>query len=438
LDGDAAITRCTQADESYILTNTDGTITSCGIPDPSTTGTTVGDIFCEVTAGATIGTSYTWEDNTEATKKEECAALDTVTTSDEYNQIVCSTDTVGQVLTYDATRTLVSTCDADQYSVDSVCVFAATGYETTTTFSTGAFVTVTSITDSTAILTCFDRTAAADTEFTVTSQTCLDGATGVSTTYEIDADNKQTGTGLKICQAAVATGTNIGDVSCLVVGTSVTTVTKTSVAGAYAATITDASGETDVVTTCDAMVATYGNGADVRRCIAADTTSVISGFSVATAEFTAGITGADVYYCGPTYTEVSTVDDAGTSTDGNYACLEIADNTVEKYDSTHTKTWECTDSTSLPYTCTSETATGYINPYWGAQTNAVTKSYSAITAAYAETLASTCLSDSTNTWCDLADGTATIADSSDSSSVVATCTAVAADDSQTCTMTGDN
>jgi hypothetical protein len=69
------------------------------------------------------------------------------------------------------------------------------------------------------------------------------------------------------------------------------------------------------------MVNTYGNGADVRRCIAADTTSVISEFSVATAEFTAGITDGDVYYCGPTYTEVSTVDDAGTSTDGNYACL---------------------------------------------------------------------------------------------------------------------
>jgi hypothetical protein len=152
LDGDAAITRCTQADESYILTNTDGTITSCGIPDPSTTGDTAGDIFCEVTAGATIGTSYTWDDNTEGRKKEECAALDTVTTSDEYNQIVCSTPTVGQVLTYDATRTLISTCTANQYSADSVCVFAATGYETTTTFATGAFTTVTSITDSTAIL----------------------------------------------------------------------------------------------------------------------------------------------------------------------------------------------------------------------------------------------------------------------------------------------
>lgn len=321
MDGDVNITRCTQADESYILTNTDGTITSCGIPDPSTTGTTVGDIFCEVTAGATIGTSYTWDDNTEATKKEECAALDTVTTSDTYNQIVCSTNVADQVLTYDATRTLISDCDADQYSADSVCEYAATGYVTTTTFATGAFVTVTSSTDSTVLLTCFDRTAAADTEFTVDSQTCLDAVTGVSTTYELDADNKQTGTGLKICQAAVATGTNAGDVSCLVVGTSVTTVTKTSVAGGYAATITDASGETDVVTTCDAMTDTYGNSADSRRCILADGTSVISLFSVATTEFTAGITGDDAYYCGPVYTEVSTVDDAGTSTDGNYACL---------------------------------------------------------------------------------------------------------------------
>ena len=69
------------------------------------------------------------------------------------------------------------------------------------------------------------------------------------------------------------------------------------------------------------MTDTYGNSADVRRCILADGTSVISGFSVATTEFTAGITDADVYYCGPVYTEVSTVDDAGTSTDGNYACL---------------------------------------------------------------------------------------------------------------------
>jgi len=342
------------------------------------------------------------------------------------------------VLTYDATRTLISDCDADQYSVDSVCEYAATGYVTTTTFATGAYVTETSSTDSTVILTCFDRAAAADTEFTVDSQTCLDGVTGVSTTYELDADDKQTGTGLKICQAAVATGTNAGDVSCLVVGTSVTTVTKTSVTGAYAATITDASGETDVVTTCDAMVNTYGNAADVRRCILADGTSAISEFSVATTEFTAGITGADVYYCGPVYTEVSTVDDAGTSTDGNYACLEIANDTIEKYDSTHTKTWECTDTTVLPYTCTSETATGYINPYWGAQTNAVTKSYSAITAAYAETLASTCLSDDTNTWCDLVDGTATIASSTDATAIVATCTAVAADGSQTCTMDGDN
>lgn len=238
----------------------------------------------------------------------------------------------------------------------------------------------------------------------------------------------------------MATGTNAGDVSCLVVGTSVTTVTQTSTAGAYAATITDASGDTDVVTTCDKMTSGYGNAAQSRRCILADGTSVISLFDTTTdvEEYTAGITGDDAYYCGPVYTEVSTVDDAGTSTDGNYSCLEIADNTIEKYDSTHTKTWECTDSTSLPYTCTSETATGYINPYWGAQTTAVTKSFSAISASYAETLASTCLSDGTNTWCDLADGTATIADSADATSVVATCTAVAADDSQTCTITGDD
>ena len=336
MDGDVNITRCTQADESYILTNTDGTITECGIPDPSTTGATVGDIFCQVTAGTAIGTSYTWDDNTEALLKEDCLALDEVTTSDTYNQIVCSTDTTDQVLTYDKDRTLISDCDADQYSVDSVCEYAATGYVTTTVFATGAYTTVTSSTDSTAILTCFDRTDAADTEFDVTSQTCLDEATGVSTTYEIDADNKQTGTGLKICQAAVATGTNAGDVSCLVVGTSVTTVTQTSTAGAYAATITDASGETDVVTTCDKMTDAYGNGVDSRRCILADGTSVISLFSVATTEFTAGVTGDDAYYCGPVYTEVSTVDDAGTSTDGNYACLQIDDSTIEKYDSTHT------------------------------------------------------------------------------------------------------
>lgn len=196
MDGDAAITRCTQADESYILTNTDGTITECGIPDPSTTGTTVGDIFCQVTAGTTIGTSYTWDDNTEQVKKEECLALDEVTTSDTYNQIVCSTDTADQVLTYDKDRTLISDCDADQYTADSVCEFAATGYVTTTVIADGSFVTVTSSTDATAILTCFERRLAADTDFTVDTQTCLDGPTGVSTTYELDTDNKQTGTGV--------------------------------------------------------------------------------------------------------------------------------------------------------------------------------------------------------------------------------------------------
>jgi hypothetical protein len=127
---------------------------------------------------------------------EECAALDEVTTSDTYNQIVCSTDTSGQVLTYDTTRTLVSDCDADQYNADSVCEFAATGYVKTTDINDSSFVTVTSTTDSTVILTCFPIRGLADTAFTVDSQTCLDGVTGVSTTYEIDADNKQTGTGV--------------------------------------------------------------------------------------------------------------------------------------------------------------------------------------------------------------------------------------------------
>jgi hypothetical protein len=139
----------------------------------------------------------------------------------------------------------------------------------------------------------------------------------------------------------VASGTNIGDVSCLVVGTSVTTVTKTSDAGAYAATITDASGDADVVTTCDAMTSGYGNAAQSRRCLFTDGTSTINLFDTTTdvTEYTAGITGAVAYLCGPAYTEVTTVDDSGTSTDGNYACLQDSTNLIEKYDSTHTKTW---------------------------------------------------------------------------------------------------
>jgi hypothetical protein len=94
LDNDANITRCTLADESYTLTNTDGTITACNAPITSTDATN-GTIFCSITAGTTKGQSYTWEDNTEQVKVEECAAVNTTTTDATYNQIVCTTDTTG-------------------------------------------------------------------------------------------------------------------------------------------------------------------------------------------------------------------------------------------------------------------------------------------------------------------------------------------------------
>jgi hypothetical protein len=246
-----------------------------------------------------------------------------------------------------------------------------------------------------------------------------------------------------ICQAAVASGTNIGDVSCLVVGTSVTTVTKTSTAGAYAATITDASGETDVVTTCDAMVSTYGNGAPSRRCIATDTTSVINLFDTTTdvTEFTAGITGALHYTCGATYDELTTLTSTQTTTTGNYACYnEDGTHYIEKYDKDHTKTWDCEEDTTSNYSCTAfpnTSTTGYINVYWGQQDQPVVKNYSAAANKVTETLASTCLSDGTNSWCDIAaDGTATITVDVGGTSV-ATCTAVAADSSQTCTWADD-
>lgn len=151
-DGDSNIMRCTLADTSYTLTNIDGTgfVTSCGIADATTGTTTEGDIFCSVSDGS----SYTWDDATEATKKEECAAIDTVTTSDTYDQIVCHTNevTTGVVIIYDSARTLISTCTT--VGTEETCDYAATGYQRVYQTDTNAYVTYTDSTKVTKVVEC--------------------------------------------------------------------------------------------------------------------------------------------------------------------------------------------------------------------------------------------------------------------------------------------
>lgn len=278
---------------------------------------------------------------------------------------------------------------------------------------------------------------------TTTTQICTDGTTEVTTTYQNNTDGSLDGTVLEVCQPAVATGTNAGDVSCLTSATSVTVVTKTSTAGAYASTTTNGAVDPAVITqTCDAMTSTTydGTSTNYRRCVdTTDTTSEISVFDSAVG--VAGETGALTWICGATYDEVTLADGGDTTTTGNYACRSETGDLITKWSSAHVKTWDCTTAGAdglTAYACTSETTTaGKINDYWGTYDQPIVENYTSVTDAVVETLASTCLSDGTNTWCDLVGGTATITLDTDDSSLF-TCTAVAtSDSSQTCTDAGD-
>lgn len=189
----------------------------------------------------------------------------------------------------------------------------------------------------------------------------------------------------------------------------------------------------------------------LRRCVDSTTTrSEIHEF-----DKTAGSAGqganvddsAPVYICGATYDDVVKSAGVGTATvetsnAGSYACRVQADNKIEKYDATHALTWHCDSDTDSAYTCVSEDAsTGYINPYFGTQTAAVSKNYAALSTANAltvtETLIETCLADATYTWCDVAaDGTSAVTLVA-GGAAFATGAAVAADNSQTWTFDAD-